>query len=80
MGGLKLAALYRYPVKSLGGEQFQRLDVQARGFSFDRHWMVVDAQGKFLTQRQQPRMSLISARVDDGGAYFGCVRPACRMP
>ena len=68
MGGMKLAALYRYPVKSLGGEQYQRLDVQARGFNFDRHWMVVDAQGRFLTQRQQPRMSLINARADDRGA------------
>lgn len=68
MSGLSLTALYRYPVKSLGGENHQELDVRARGFGFDRHWMVVDAQGRFVTQRQQPRMTLISVRVDDKGA------------
>lgn len=67
MSGLSLAALYRYPVKSLGGENHQVLDVQARGFGFDRHWMVVDTQGRFVTQRQQPRMTLISTRVDEAG-------------
>jgi len=70
MAGLTLSALYRYPVKSLAGEQFQGLNVEGRGFSFDRHWMVVDAKGKFLTQRQQPRMSLIGASVDSKGALL----------
>ena len=36
-------------------------------FAFDRHWMVVDTQGRFLTQRQQPRMSLIRRVVDEQG-------------
>lgn len=67
MSGMSLTALYRYPVKSLGGEAFTALDVQARGFSLDRHWMVVDLPGRFLTQRQLPRMSLIGAAVNDRG-------------
>ena len=68
MSGLVLSALYRYPVKSLAGEAFQALDVSERGLHFDREWMVVDRQGRFLTQRQQPRMSLVRARIDaDGG-------------
>ena len=29
------------------------------GLAFDRHWMVVDAEGAFLTQRELPRMALI---------------------
>ncbi len=70
MAGLILSALYRYPVKSFGGEQFESLDVDARGFAFDRHWMVVDARGRFLTQREQPRMSLIKARVDEEGLLW----------
>lgn len=68
MNRLLLSALYRYPVKSFGGEQFQALDVGARGLRFDREWMVVDSKGRFLTQRQQPRMSLVSACVDADGA------------
>ena len=67
MTDLTLTALYRYPVKSLRGEKFASLEVGPRGLRFDRHWMVVDAQRRFLTQRQQPRMSLISSRVDSAG-------------
>jgi uncharacterized protein YcbX len=63
MAALRLSALYRYPVKSLRGEIFGSLDLTPRGFQHDREWMLVDAQGRFLTQRQQPRMSLIDARV-----------------
>lgn len=65
--GLTLEALYRYPVKSLLGESFEALDVLARGLAYDRHWMVVDEQGAFLSQRKLPRMSLIAARVDTVG-------------
>lgn len=70
MAGLTLSALYRYPVKSLGGEQFESLDVHATGFGFDRRWMVVDSRGRFLTQREQPRMALIKARVDEKGVLW----------
>jgi len=62
-----LAALYRYPVKSLRGEAFDTLEVTPRGLALDRRWMVVDADGRFLTQRQQPRMALIQARVGADG-------------
>lgn len=68
MSELRLAALYRYPVKSLAGEAFGALDVDARGFLLDRHWMVVDAEGRFLTQRELPRMVLIGTHVTEHGA------------
>lgn len=62
-----LAAIYRYPVKSLRGETFQQLDADLRGLCHDRRWMVVDVQGRFLSQRQLPRMALLAARVDATG-------------
>ena len=52
-------------MKSLRGGEFEALEVVERGLRFDRHWMVVDAMGRFVTQRQQARMALIDARVDD---------------
>jgi uncharacterized protein YcbX len=33
------------------------------GLEFDRAWMVVDAQGAFLTQRELPRMALIQPQL-----------------
>lgn len=67
MASPSLAALYRYPVKSLGGEAFQSLDVTRRGFRGDRDWMVVDTQGRFLTQRRLTRMALVATQLDDVG-------------
>ena len=67
MSGLTLEALHRYPVKSLAGESFEVLEVLARGLAYDRHWMLVDERGEFLSQRQLPSMSLISASVDTAG-------------
>jgi len=67
MAEKRLAALYRYPVKSLRGQEFARLEVGLRGFVGDRQWMVVDANGRFLTQRQQARMSLVGAEIDADG-------------
>lgn len=63
---LRLSALYRFPVKSLGGECLQRAAVGALGLAGDRRWMVVADSGRFLTQRQLPRMAQVTARWRDG--------------
>ena len=65
MSKLTLTGLYRYPVKSLAGEALRALEVDARGLRLDRHWMLIDRDGRFLTQRQQPRMTLIRTLLDD---------------
>ena len=67
MPGMSLQALYRYPVKSLRGEELHSLPIDARGFVGDRRWMVVDGSGRFLTQRQQARMALVDVRLDADG-------------
>jgi uncharacterized protein YcbX len=57
-------ALHFYPVKSLRGLETARVVVTDRGFEHDRRFMVVDAAGRFLTQRTHPRMSLVSVGID----------------
>lgn len=51
--------LYVYPLKS--GHRLARSSVllTASGFECDRHWMLVDARGRFLSQRTHPRLALI---------------------
>ena len=67
MNELRLTSLHRYPVKSLRGEDLQRVALDDRGLVGDRGWMVVDPDGRFLTQRELPRMCLITARLDANG-------------
>lgn len=61
-----LAEIWCYPVKSCGGVSLTRAAVGHRGIRFDRHWMLVDGAGRFVTQRQFPRLALVRPRFDTG--------------
>jgi uncharacterized protein len=54
-----IQSLWVYPVKSCAGVQVTEAILTETGLEFDRAWMVVDAQGDFVTQRELPRMCLI---------------------
>lgn len=54
-----IARLFVYPVKSCAGIEMQEAVLTDTGLDLDRAWMVVDAEGMFLTQRALPRMALI---------------------
>ena len=58
-----ISRLYVYPVKSCAGVQVPQAILTDTGLEFDRAWMVVDAQGDFLTQRELPRMALIQPQL-----------------
>lgn len=63
MASIQLSGIYIYPIKSAGGIALSTAQVSDRGLQYDRRWMLVDAAGKFLTQRQFPRMALIQVRL-----------------
>ena len=58
-----IARLFVYPVKSCAGIEVQEALLTETGLDLDRAWMVVDAQGVFLTQRTLPRMALIRPQL-----------------
>ncbi|NJC24991.1 MOSC domain-containing protein [Neolewinella antarctica] len=60
---MKVYALYRYPVKSLGGQSVSELVPQQRGFQDDRRWMFTDTSGKFISQRNNVQLARFSAEV-----------------
>ena len=58
-----IARLFVYPVKSCAGVEVREALLLPTGLEFDRAWMVVDAQGDFVTQRQLPRMALVRPQM-----------------
>ncbi len=66
MATARIASLHVYPVKSCLGMDLRDVRVVATGFEWDRRWMIVDAAGRFLTQRERPRLTAISASVSGG--------------
>ena len=56
---LQIEQLWIYPVKSCAGIRLQQAQLEPAGLGLDRTWMVVDADGVFVSQRELPRMALI---------------------
>ena len=59
----RVARLFVYPVKSCAGVEQGEVLLTETGLEFDRAWMVVDADGVFVTQRELPRMALIRPQL-----------------
>jgi uncharacterized protein YcbX len=59
----RIARLFVYPVKSCAGIEVQEAILTETGLEFDRAWMVVDEQGEFVSQRELPRMALITPKL-----------------
>jgi uncharacterized protein YcbX len=59
-----LSEIFIYPVKSLGGISVATCRVLAEGLEHDRRWMLVDANGRFLSQRERPELALLKVQHD----------------
>jgi uncharacterized protein YcbX len=68
---IELRAITIYPVKSCRGIAIDRARVLKRGLEHDRRWMITDGDGRFVTQREEPRLSLIDSAIDDKTITLG---------
>lgn len=64
MSRVRITDLYIYPVKSLKGIRLKEAVLGPKGLENDRRWMVVMPNGRFVTQRQLPKMALIETQLD----------------
>ncbi|HMV53710.1 MAG TPA: MOSC N-terminal beta barrel domain-containing protein [Rhodocyclaceae bacterium] len=61
----EVSGLWIYPIKSCRGIECETSLLTRDGLAWDRHWMLVDTDGRFLTQRQFPGMALIGTALGD---------------
>ncbi len=59
----RIAALWVFPIKSCAGISVQQAVLTVTGLAHDRAWMVVDADGEMVTQRELPRMALVQPEL-----------------
>ena len=52
---MRLAEIWRYPVKSMGGESLEHVELDARGLVGDRRYAVVDGDGKLSSGKDSRR-------------------------
>jgi uncharacterized protein YcbX len=63
---VRIAEIRRYPVKSMGGESLESVDVDARGLVGDRWFAVVDAEGKLGSGKNSRRFRRFDAIFEYG--------------
>ncbi len=59
-----VSQLYIYPVKSLGAVPLKTMQLIAGGPAWDRRWMIVNAQGHFITQREYPKLAQVEVKLE----------------
>ena len=63
MKALTLRSIHIYPIKSLGGISLQEAVVEKRGLQYDRRFMLVDSEGKFITQREHTILAKLKCEI-----------------
>lgn len=61
-----VTGLFVYPVKSCKGIRMDSVKCFKEGMEYDRHWIVLDAKGNFITQRKDPKLALVVPHFEDG--------------
>jgi uncharacterized protein YcbX len=63
---VRVAELWRYPVKGLRGERLERLEIASGGIPGDRSVQVIDERGTVTGRRKQRMIGLHATLGDDG--------------
>jgi len=76
VGSPSLQSLHVYPIKSAAGIALSTSWVDDFGLSFDRRFVITDANGQFITARTEPILCLIKVNLSE----HGLVLTAPNMP
>lgn len=63
----RVSGLYVYPLKSARGIALEASDVGQSGFTHDREFMVIDAAGRFVSQRATPQLACVATALEADG-------------
>ncbi|MCU0438019.1 MAG: MOSC domain-containing protein [Raineya sp.] len=66
-GDYLISELYIYPIKSFAGIQLMEAEITDRGFLYDRRWMLVDNNGRFLSQREYSELCFFQPVIKKDG-------------
>ncbi|HKG08533.1 MAG TPA: MOSC N-terminal beta barrel domain-containing protein [Pedobacter sp.] len=63
MNTFYLSEINIYPIKSLGGISLKEANIEQKGLQYDRRWMLIDEQSKFITQRKYHELALLQVNI-----------------
>jgi uncharacterized protein YcbX len=66
-----IRGLWRYPIKSLRGEQVEHVELDERGVVGDRVWGLVDPEGKIASGKHTRRFRRVAGLMHHAARYDG---------
>jgi uncharacterized protein YcbX len=63
---ITLSSLIYYPIKACRGFEIESANIERMGLEHDRRMMVATPEGDFLTQREYPRLALVTPKLING--------------
>lgn len=60
---MRLSSIVVHPIKSCGPIALERAVLTRRGLRHDRRFMIVEASGRFVTQREEPRLTQVKTSI-----------------
>ncbi|MCH7337471.1 MOSC N-terminal beta barrel domain-containing protein [Acinetobacter sp. NIPH 2699] len=67
---MRISQLFHYPVKSCRANKCFEMEIDSFGPKWDRRWMIVDKDGRFITQRQVAKMGQIGVTISSDVVRF----------
>lgn len=61
---MRLSSIVVYPIKSCGAVSLSSVRVERRGLAHDRRFLIVDDAGRFVTQREEPRLTAVRVEIE----------------
>jgi uncharacterized protein YcbX len=78
---VRLASILVFPIKSCRGVALPEAVVERRGLRNDRRFMLVDATGRFVTQREAPSLALVDTALEGAALRVAAPgRPSVVVP
>lgn len=72
-----MSQLLIYPIKSLKGIPIDEAVLSDRGLQYDRRWLLVDENYRFLSQREYSQMALINTAIENDKLVVFYSKDAC---
>lgn len=64
---MQVSELFIYPIKSISGISLSSAQVTDRGLQYDRRWMLIDENNRFMSQREFHQMAAIKTEITPDG-------------
>ena len=68
---MNLAAIHVYPLKGARGISLERAEALSGGIRHDRRFLLLDAEGAFVTQRSHPKLALVTTALTSEALAIG---------